>query len=96
MNNEELIEEISILKKELEKTKNELLETKEQLNKYLLRNKNYYEKNKEKHITNVKKYKEQTNYVYNPTQEQKKEWARTAYLNKKSRLEKEKLENPNI
>ncbi len=96
MNNEELIEEIHILKTELEKTKNELLETKEQLNKYLLRNKNYYEKNKEKHITNVKKYKEQTNYIYNPTQEQKKEWARRAYLNKKSKLEKEKLENPNI
>ena len=96
MNNEELIEEIHILKIELEKTKNELFETKEQLNKYLLRNKNYYEKNKEKHITNVKKYKEQTNYVYKPTQEQKKEWARTAYLNKKLKLEKEKLENPNI
>ena len=46
MNNEELIEEIHILKTELEKTKNELLETKEQLDKYLLRNKNYYEKNK--------------------------------------------------
>jgi hypothetical protein len=26
----------------------------------------------------------------------KKEWARTAYLNKKSGLEKEKLENSNI
>ena len=37
MNNEELIEEIHILKTELEKTKNELLETKEQLNKYLLK-----------------------------------------------------------
>lgn len=96
MNNEELIEEISMLKTELEKTKNELNETKEHLNKYLLKNKNYYEKNKEKHLTNVKKYKEKTNYDYKPTQEQKKEWARTAYLNKKLKLEKEKIENQNI
>ena len=34
MNNEELIKENILLKKELEKTKNELIETKEHLKKY--------------------------------------------------------------
>lgn len=86
MNNEELLEKLKIYEQENNKLKNELYETREQLNKYLLKNKNYYEKNKDKHIENVKKYKEQTNYTYTPSQEQKKEWARRAYLKKKEKL----------
>ena len=95
MSVEELALEIALLKRENEKLKNELSETKEQLNKYLYKNKTYYEKNKEKHIENVKKYKEETNYTYKPSPEQKKEWARRAYLKKKEKLAKN-LENQNV
>jgi hypothetical protein len=95
MSIEELLNEITLLKEENEKFKNELNETKEHLNKYLSKNKTYYEKNKEKHIENVKKYKEDTNYTYKPTPEQKKEWARRAYLKKKEKLAKNS-ENQNI
>jgi len=96
MNNEELINEISILKAELEKTKFELVETKEHLKKYTAPSnmKKYYQNQKKKIKEKVKKYKE--NYTYTPTEEQKKKWARTAYLNKKAKLEKEKLEKENI
>ena len=31
--------------------------------------------------------------TYKPTEEQKKKWAKTAYLNKKTKMEKEKQEN---
>ena len=98
MNNEELIKENILLKEELEKTKNELIETKEHLKKYTapIRNKKYYEENKEKHKQKVKEYKEKINYNSTLTTEKKKEYARTAYLNKKAKLEKEKLENQNI
>ena len=95
MSVEEVAHEIFLLREENEKLKNELNETKEHLNKYLSKNKTYYKKNKEKHIENVKKYKEETNYTYKPTQEQKKEWARRAYLKKKEKLAKNS-ENQNI
>jgi hypothetical protein len=95
MSVEELTHEIILLREENEKLKNELNETKEHLNKYLSKNKTYYEKNKEKHIENVKKYKEETNYTYKPTPEQKKEWARRAYLKKKEKLAKNP-DNQNI
>ena len=95
MSVEELNNEILLLRQENQKLNNELNEIKEQLNKYLHKNKTYYEKNKEKHIENVKKYKEETNYAYKPTPEQKKEWARRAYLKKKEKLAKNS-ENQNI
>jgi ABC-type nitrate/sulfonate/bicarbonate transport system substrate-binding protein len=88
MSVEELTNEIIQLKEANETLKNELHETKIQLNKYLFKNKTYYEKNKDKHIEVVKKYKEETNYIYKPTPEQKKEWARRAYLKKKEKLAK--------
>jgi hypothetical protein len=96
MNNEELIKTIENLKKENENLKSELVETKEHLKKYTAPSnmKKYYEKHKEEIKEKVKKYKE--NYTYTPTEEQKKKWARTAYLNKKAKLEKEKLEKENI
>ena len=99
MNVNELIIENNLLKEELERTKDELIKTKEHLKKYTapVNNKIYYEKNKEAHIKRVREYKEKTNYVYVPTQEQKKEWARTAYLNKKAKLKKmEEEKNENI
>lgn len=95
MSVEELTIEIKLLREENDTLKNELIETKEQLNKYLSKNKTYYEKNKEKHIENIKKYKEETNYTYKPTIEQKKEWARRAYLKKKAKLAKNS-ENQNV
>ena len=81
MNNDEIIQQ---LQDKLEKTKQELAVTKEHLKKYTAPSckKQYYENNKEE-IKN--KHKE-----YKPTEEQKKKWARTAYLKKKEKLEKEK------
>jgi hypothetical protein len=97
MDREELIKENKILKEELEKTKLELIETKEHLKKYTAptRNKIYYEENKEKHKQLVKEYKEKNNYNATLSAEKKKEYARTAYLNKKAKLQKMK-ESENI
>ena len=79
MNNEEKIKQ---LEEENISLKNELEKTKEHLKRYTAPTckKQYYENNKE---TIKEKHKK-----YSPTQEQKKRWARTAYLNKKSKLEK--------
>jgi len=99
MNVDELVIENNLLKEELQKTKEELEKIKEHLKKYTApaNNKIYYKKNKEAHIKRVLEYKEKTNYIYVPTQEQKKEWAKTAYNNKKKKLKKmeeeEKKEN---
>ena len=84
MNNDEIIKQ---LKDELERTKQELLLTKEHLKKYTAPSckKQYYEIHKEE-IKN--KHKE-----YKPTEEQKKKWARTAYLKKKEKIEKYMEEN---
>ena len=57
------------------------------------RSKTYYEKNKEQIKQKVREYKEKTNYVYEVPPEKKKEYARTAYLNKKEKIKKEKDEN---
>ena len=76
------------LKNKINELEQELNDTKEHLKKYTapVKNKIYYEQNKEAHIQRVKEYKEKTNYVYVPSPEQKKAWARTAYLNKKAKL----------
>lgn len=97
MNIEEIIKENQLLKEELEKTKLELNDTREHLKKYTAptRNKVYYEGNKEKHKQLVKEYKEKTNYNALLSAEKKKEYARTAYLNKKAKLQKIK-ESENI
>ena len=57
------------------------------------RSKIYYEKHKELIKQKVREYKEKTNYVYEVPPEKKKEYARTAYLNKKEKIKKEKEEN---
>ena len=53
------------------------------------RSKIYYEKHKEQIKQKVREYKEKTNYVYEVPPEKKKEYARTAYLNKKAKIKKE-------
>lgn len=76
--------------KENECLKNKVIELEEKLKKYTapIKNKIYYENNKEAHIQRVKEYKEKTNYNSTLTPEKKKEYARTAYLNKKEKLKK--------
>jgi hypothetical protein len=80
-------DKIKELESELEKTRKELNDTKEHLKKYTApsRSKTYYENHKEAIIQKVKEHKQKTNYTYVASPEQKKEWARTAYLNKKER-----------
>ena len=98
MNNEELIKEIENLKKENENLKIVLNETQEHLKKYTAPSnmKKYYENHKEEIKAKVKEYKAKTNYYSNLSSDKKKEYAKTAYLNKKAKLEKEKLGNQNI
>ena len=81
-------DKIKELESELEKTKKELNETKEHLKKYTApsRSKTYYENHREEIIQKVKEHKQKTNYTYVASPEQKKEWARTAYLNKKEKV----------
>lgn len=89
MNVDELLQKNKLLEEENMKLRNELNETKEKLKKYTapLRNKTYYENNKDEHKQRVKEYKEKTNYSTNLSVE-KREYARTAYLNKKEKLKK--------
>lgn len=91
---ETLLKENQLLKEQNEKLLKELEETKEHLKKYTAPQckKAYYEKNKEEIKQKTKEYRQ----TYQPTEEQKKKWARTAYLNKKAKIEKEKAENQNI
>jgi hypothetical protein len=94
MDSEMLLKENQILREQNDKLIKELQETKEHLKKYTAPQgkKVYYEKNKEEIKQKIKEYKQ----TYQPTEEQKKKWARTAYLNKKAKMEKEKVESQNI
>jgi outer membrane lipoprotein-sorting protein len=87
-NHNELLNKLKKLEEENEALKNKL-------KSYTApsRSKTYYENHKEDIKQKVKEYKEKTNYVYEVTPEKKKEYARTAYLNKKEKLQKEKEEN---
>ena len=82
--NKDLKEKLMLLEKENE-------ELKEHLKKYTApsRSKTYYENHKEEVIQKVKNYKEITQYKYTPTPEQKKKWARTAYIKKKEKQDME-------
>ena len=90
MNVDEIITKYKLLEEELQKTKDELNDTKEHLKKYTapIRSKTYYENHKEEIIQKVKDHKQNTNYTYIASPDQKKEWARTAYLNKKEKIKK--------
>ena len=94
MDIEEIIKENQLLKEMNEKLLKELEETKEHLKKYTAPSykKIYYENNKEEIKQKSREYRQ----THQPTEEQKKKWARTAYLNKKAKLEKEKSESLNI
>jgi hypothetical protein len=91
MDYEKLINENKKLKEHNEKLEKELEETKEHLKKYTAPQckKAYYEKNKVEIKQKSKEYRQN----HQPTEEQKKKWARTAYLNKKEKMNQE---NQNI
>lgn len=100
MSQEEMISYITELEKRNEQLKTELEETKAHLKRYTapVSSKKYYQEHKEEHKQRVREYKERTKYnnKYQPTAEQKKKWARTAYLNKKAKLEKENMEKQDV
>ena len=98
MNNEELLNKLQIIEEENKKLHDELIKTKEHLKKYTapIKNKIYYENNKDEHKQRVKEYKEKTNYSANLSIEKKKEYAITAYLNKKEKLKNLEEKNENI
>jgi hypothetical protein len=89
MDNQELLDKLRLKDEEINRLQTELNETKEHLKKYTAPSnmKKYYENHKEEIKQKVKEYKEKTNYTYTPTSEQKKKWAKTAYLKKKEKLE---------
>jgi len=89
MDNQELLNKVKIYEERIINLEKELNETKEHLKKYTAPSnmKKYYENHKEDIKQKVKEYKEKTNYIYTPTSEQKKKWAKTAYLKKKEKLE---------
>jgi len=88
MENENIIKKLA---EENTKLKEELQASKEHLKKYTAPSykKEYYEKNKDTIKERNANYKKNTNYKYDPTPEQKKEYARRAYLNKKEKLKNE-------
>ncbi len=87
MNVEEYINKIKILEDENIQLKNKL-----KIYTAPARNKNYYETHKEDIIQKTKEYKD------NLSLEKKKEYARTAYLNKKDKINSlnEKKQNETI
>lgn len=89
---ESYLQEIEQLKQENKSLREDLEKTKGQLHRYLApeRHKVYYETNKETIKQKVKEYKEKTDYHNNVSQEKKKQYARTAYLNKKAKMQKMK------
>ena len=79
-----LLQENAILKEEINALKIKL-----EKNVGTDRQKKYYENNKEEIKQKVKEYREKTNYNVSP--EKKKQYARTAYLNKKAKEENKTL-----
>ena len=96
INYETILNENNELKQQIIDLQLELEKIKEHLKQYTApsRSKKYYENNKEEIKQKVKEYKQTNNYIYIPSSEKKKEYARTAYLNKKAKLQK--LQETNI
>lgn len=94
MDYESLLRENQLLKETNEQLTKILEETREHLKKYTAPDYKaiYYENNKEEIKKKTKAYRE----ANQPTEEQKKRWARNAYLNKKAKMQKEKEESINI
>ena len=88
MEYEVLLKENQLLREQNEKLISELEETKQHLKKYTAPayKKEYYENNKDEIKEKIKEYRQNNQ----PTEEQKKKWARTAYLKKKEKLKQEK------
>ena len=86
MNNEELIKENLLLKEEIDLLK-------EKLKNYTApkRSKKFYETHKEEIKQKVREYKEKTNYNSNIPKEKKQEYNKRAYLKKKEKIEKKKI-----
>ena len=84
-----MMDEIQLLTKENEALRNKVSELEEKLKKYTApaRSKVYYENHKDELLIKMKKYKQ--------TPEQIKEKNKKAYLKRKEKLEKEKLEKDN-
>jgi len=83
MNIDDVLNKVKILEEENK-------DLKEKLKKYTAptRSKVFYENHKEEILEQNKEYKKKTNYYDNLSPEKKKEYARTAYLNKKEKLKK--------
>jgi hypothetical protein len=88
---EEVLTKLKLAEEEILKLKAELTETKEHLKRYTCpaRCKTYYANHKEEIIKKTKEYKEAKNYYATISDEKKKQYARTAYLNKKEKLKKQ-------
>lgn len=79
MNLEEILKENARMKTEIEKIK-------EKIDKKNEKKREYYKTHREEHIQRVQDYQARTNYNQNIPEEKKKEYARTAYLNKKMKI----------
>ena len=84
-----------LLKQKIQYLEQEIEQLKEHLKKYTAptRSKLFYENHKNSILQKNKEYKNKTNYYSNLSKEKKKEYAKTAYLNKKIKLQKNVEEN---
>ena len=87
MNTEEIIYENNTLKERIILLENEIINLKHKLNTYQSNSKKYYETHKEEIKIKNSEYKK----TYIPSEEQRKKWARTAYLKKKAKNENENI-----
>jgi hypothetical protein len=85
MNTEEIINENNVLKEKIILLENEITNLKHKLNTYQSNSKKYYKTHKEEIKIKNSEYKK----TYIPSEEQRKKWARTAYLKKKAKNENE-------
>ncbi len=87
--------EIDIIKNEVEELKKKNINLEERLKKYTSgkNHKKYYEKNKEKVMESGANY---LNKLKEENPEKLKEYRRKAYLNRKEKIEKEKIEKEKI
>jgi hypothetical protein len=84
----EIISENKSLKERIILLENELINVKQKLNTYQSNSKKYYESHKEDIKIKNSEYKK----TYTPSEEQRKKWARTAYLKKKAKKENKNTE----
>ena len=80
----------TLLKHKIYLLEQEIEQLKEHLKKYTAptRSKLFYENHKNSVLQKNKEYKDKKNYYSNLSNEKKKEYAKTAYLNKKAKLQK--------